>query len=293
VPGYFVHLRQQRGLSERTMYGYYHQLSRFETYLRRIALADLGQLSTLVLNAFITDCGRHLGPRSVREVCSTLKSFLRYLYLEGVLGRDLSLAVEAPRQYRLAKVPRSISWGDVQRMLDVVDRRATVGLRDYAILLLLVTYGLRAREVAALTLDNIDWKRERLHVSDRKAGHSTTYPLSPTVGDAIVDYLKNGRPHTASRVLFIQSHAPYGPADYVCVSQRAQFYLRKAGIKVHRPGSHTLRHTCVQRLLDARLSLKSIGDYIGHRSAASTRVYSKVDLETLREIALGDGEAVL
>ncbi len=293
APGYFEHLRKQRGLSERTLYGYYHQLSRLETYLNKIGLTDLSQLSPLIVNTFVTDAGQRLGPRSVREMCTTSKSFLRYLYREGQLPRDLSPAIEIPRQYRLARVPRAISWSDVQCMLDVVDRRTAGGRRDYAILLLLITYGLRAREVAALTLDDLDWKRERFHVPDRKAGHSTTYPLSPAVGDAIVDYLKAGRPPTSSRVLFFETRAPYGPVTYVCVSNRATHYLRKAGIQVRRPGSHTLRHSCVQRLLDARLPLKTIGDYVGHRSAASTRVYSKVDIDALRETALGDGEAVL
>jgi integrase len=178
-------------------------------------------------------------------------------------------------------------------MLETADRRKPVGKRDYAILLLLVTYGLRAREVAALTLDDIDWRNERLKVLERKADHSTTYPLSSVVGDAILDYLSKGRPETSDRHVFFRAIAPYAPLTFSAVSACASRYLRKAGIAVSRPGSHTLRHTCVQRLVDAQFSLKMIGDYVGHRSAASTEIYAKVDIETLREVALGNGEEVL
>ena len=164
---------------------------------------------------------------------------------------------------------------------------------DYAILLLLVTYGLRAREIAALTLDDIDWKNERLRVPERKAGHSTAYPLSAVVGNAILEYLRHDRPETCERALFFSVHAPVAPLTWQAVSCRASRYLHRAGIPVARPGSHTLRHTCVQRLVDQRFSLKAIGDYVGHRSPDSTRIYSKVDVEALREVAIGLGEDLL
>ena len=175
-------------------------------------------------------------------------------------------------------------------MLNVVDRRTIVGKRDYALLLLLVTYGLRACEVAGLKLEDIDWRRERLLVSERKAGHNTAYPLSSVVGEAIVDYLKYGRPETSERHIFFRIMAPRVPLTSSAISQRVTYYLHKAGIKVGRPGSHTLRHTCVQRLVDAEFSFKAIGDYVGHASPSSTRVYTKVAVEALREVALGHGE---
>jgi integrase/recombinase XerD len=144
-----------------------------------------------------------------------------------------------------------------------------------------------------LTLDDIDWKRERLAVPERKAGHSTAFPLSASAGEALVDYLRNGRPQTGSRCVFFRAVAPVEPLGPAAVSSRARHYLLKAGIGVPRPGSHTLRHTCVQRLVDADFSLKTIGDFVGHRSARSTEIYTKVAVEQLRQIALGDGEEVL
>jgi integrase len=209
------------------------------------------------------------------------------------MTRDLAKAIESPRRYRLSNLPRSIAWPQVEQMLQSVDRRSVVGKRDYAILLLLVTYGLRSREIGALTLDDIDWKHDRLDVRARKAGHSTAYPLAPIVGEAILDYLKQGRPETTQRALFIGAYAPYTPLSRVAVSLRAKYYLRKAGITVSRPGSHTLRHSCVQRLVDSGFSLKTIGDFVGHRSPDSTKVYAKVNIEALRTVALGNGEEIL
>ena len=154
-----------------------------------------------------------------------LRVFLRYVFRQKLIAQDLSQIVEGPKEYRLSSIPRSISWTEVERMLGAVDRRSVVGTRDYAILLLLVTYGLRGREVAALTLDDLDWEHGRLKVPERKAGHSTAYPLSPIVGEAIIDYLKHGRPQKADRHLFYRVMAPFNPMTYGAVSTRASYYL--------------------------------------------------------------------
>lgn len=262
-------------------------------FLARVG-AHVGELSPALLSAFVTErSGAGLAKTTVRECCGVLRVFLRYAHRGDVLGRDLSDVVEWPQAYRLSTVPRSITWAEVERVLAGVDRRTPCGKRDYAILLLLVIYGLRGREVAALTLDDIDWRRERLSVPERKAGHSTAYPLSPPVGEAIADYLRQGRPPTPDRHVFMRAVAPVEPLGAAAVSGCARRYLLAAGVEVPRPGSHTLRHTCVQRLVDAEFSLKEIGDFVGHRSAASTEIYAKVAVESLREVALGDGEDVL
>ena len=218
--------------------------------------------------------------------------FLRYCHRERILSEDLSAAVEMPQSYRLADIPRAITWEQVRIMLQAVDRRTVRGRRDYAILLLLVTYGLRAHEVVKLTLDDFDWQQERFQVPARKAGHWSAYPLANVVAEAIIDYLQHGRPQTTDRHLFFRVLAPHRPITNAAVSSSVADYLRKAGIHVHRPGAHTLRHTCVQRLIDAEFPLKTIGDYIGHRSPQSTEIYSKVALSALREVAQGDGEAL-
>ena len=290
VPGFFQFLRLERGLRESSLCHYEHYLNRFETYLSRLGLESLADLTPLVLSAFVIESATTLSKTSMTGLCSSLRVFLRYLHQEDLTAEDLSSAIESPRRYRLAQIPRSIAWDEVRRMLEAVDRRSALGKRDYAILLLLVTYGLRGCEVAAMTLDDIDWKRERLLVPERKAGHTTAYPLATVVGTAILDYLQHGRPETADRHLFLRACAPRQPLTAAGISCRANRYLRKAGIEVARPGSHTLRHTCVQRLVDADFSFKTIGDYVAHRSPDSTQIYTKVAVEALREIALGHGE---
>jgi site-specific recombinase XerD len=293
APGFWTYLRQERGLREATITAYLHSVRRLEKYLTHIDLHALSAVSPAVLSAFVTESSQELGKASVRVLCSHLRMFVGYLYREELMVRDLRPAVAAPRTYRLADLPRSISWEEVGRLLEGVDRRTPMGKRDYAILLLLVTYGLRAREIAALTLDDLDWYRDRLRVPERKAGHSTAYPLSPLVGEALVAYLQHGRPQTSERTLFFQVHAPYAPITAVAISQLSKSHLCKAGIAVPRAGSHTLRHTCVQRLVDAGFDLKTIGDYVGHSSPSATTVYTKVDVEALRQVALGDGEEVV
>jgi integrase/recombinase XerD len=294
VAGFFEFLAMGRGLRPASVRQYLHHLRRFEAYLSRVGIRELYELSPAVLSAFIAERSANgLSKTTLSNCCGVLRVFLRYAYREGVIGSDLSKAVEWPQVYRLSSIPRSISWIEVGRVLAGVDRRTACGKRDYAILLLLVTYGLRGREVAAMTLDDIDWKRERLAVPERKAGHSTAFPLSKTVGEAIVDYLQHGRPKTTDRHVFFRSAAPLRPIGSAAVSACATRCLLRAGVQVPRPGSHTLRHTLVQRLVDFDFGLKEIGDFVGHRSPQSTQIYGKVAVESLRQVALGDGEEVL
>lgn len=291
VPGFFGYLREERGLRESTVGHYRHYLQKFEDYLTRIEFSDFRGLSPVLLSSFVAETGRPMCKTERLSLCSHLRVFVRYLWREGHTESDLSGTIESPKIYRLSKIPRSITWDEVRRMLATVDQRTPVGKRDYPILLLLVAYGLRAREVAELTLDDIDWERERLLVPERKEGHSTAYPLSSVVGNAIIEYLKV-RPKTDDRHLFFRALAPYRPYTYSGISSRVSHYLHLAGVPVSRPGSHTLRHTCVQRLVDTGFSLKVIGDYVGHRRADSTEIYTKLSIEDLREIALGNEEEV-
>src|SRR5674476_233651 len=188
------------------------------------------------VEAFVAErvdrAGSGLAKSTVRGSAGALRVFLRYAHRQGVLAGDLSAAVGWPQVYRLSNIPRSISWADVNRVLACVERRTEAGRRDYAILLLLVTYGLRGREVAALTLDDIDWKRERLAIPERKAGHSTAFPLSAVVGEALLDYLQHGRPETSDRQVFFRAVAPRQPIGAAAVSSLARHYLLKADVDV-------------------------------------------------------------
>ncbi len=267
APGFFSYLQEERGLRLASMRHYYHYLRLFQKYLTKIELHNIGELSPVILSAFVIDSGRYLSKSTLSGLCVSLRVFLLYLHQERIVSTNLSFHIEGPQKYALSNIPRSISWDDVRCMLEAVDRRLPVGKRDYAILLLLVTYGLRAREVAVLTLDNIDWKRERIRIPERKAGHSSAYPLTPLVGEAILAYLQV-RPSIPSRNVFCRVVAPNKQLTHSAISGRASHYLHKAGVQVARAGSHTLRHTCVQHLVDETYRL---GDYIGHRSPLQPR----------------------
>ncbi len=293
LPGFFEYLLCERGLRPTSLHGYGCCLRSFERYLGRVGVKQLVELSPALISMFVAERSAVLATASVGLLCGALRGFLSYAYRQGVLAGDLSKTVERPRSYRLSDIPRSISPAEVSQVLACVDRSSTRGKRDFAALLLLATYGLRSREIAALTLDHIDWGRERLSVPARKGGHSTAFPLSSSVGEALVDYLQHGRPQSAERRVFFMAFAPVRPISHTAVSKLATKYLLKAGIQVPRPGSHTLRHSCVQRLVDADFSLKTIGDFVGHRSPKTTEIYTKVAVESLREVALGDGEEVL
>ena len=151
APGFFTYLVDERGLRPGSLKLYGHHLRQFAAYLDSIGLHDLRHLSPPVLSGFVIDLSRHVAWGSVRNACGILHVFLGYLHRERILPTDLGPAVEPPQTYRLDKIPRSITWEEVRRLLEAIDRRTPTGRRDYAIMLLLVTYGLRAREVAALS----------------------------------------------------------------------------------------------------------------------------------------------
>jgi site-specific recombinase XerD len=241
APGFADYLRSERGLRICTIERHGHYLRKLQAFLGRNG-ACAASLSPPLLAAFIIEHSQGQARTTRRDMCGTLRIFLRYCHRDRIIDRDLSVTVQPPQVHRLADVPRAITWDEVRQMLDCVDRRAAMGRRDYAMLLLLVTYGLRASEVAKLTLDDIDWQHERLNIPQRKAGHWSTYPLAGVVAEAIIDYLKSARPTTTDRHVFFRAVAPCRPITTAAITLAVTKYLQRAGVEVHRPGAHTLRH---------------------------------------------------
>lgn len=183
-----------------------------------------------MLDGFIAERRARISAQSLGVPCTVLRVFLRYLFRQRIICRNLSTLVEGPRKYTLSDVPRSIGAADVERMLSAVERRSLVGCRDYAMLMLLVVFGLRAREVAALTLDDFDWRGNKLHVRGRKAGHADVYPLAPEVGEAVLDYLRRARPMTRERRVFFRVTAPRIAVTHRTVFRQVRVYLVPAPI---------------------------------------------------------------
>ena len=291
VSEYEQFLRDHRGVGEGRVRLTQAVCEAFLAYAATSETTVLKSMPAETVHGFIRHEGEHYSRRSMHGRCSVLRGFLAHLHRRGHTTTDLSPFVLAPRTYVREGCPRFLTASEVRAVQSSVDRRRRIGKRDYAILLLLATYGLRGIEVARLRLDDIDWRGQMLHIRERKAGNGTSYPLSTSVGEAILSYLKRGRPESRSRNVFLISVAPYGPIKSISTIVKRR--IGRAGVRIDRPGTHTFRYSCAQRLLQKGFPMKVIGDYLGHRSVNTTRGYTRIAVEELREVALGDGEALV
>lgn len=237
------------------------------------------------IDAFVDGMFDRLSRSTVADQCSSLRGFLRFLRATGRVRHDLSTAVVGPRVHVSARPPRAVPWDDIQRILHGVSRRDRREIRDYAILLLLASYGLGAAEVARLRLDDIDWTSKVLRVHRPKTGVPTELPLLPPVARALASYLRRGRPQSATaRSVFITFSMPYRSITAGAVRHQVRKYALRAGIAAI--GGHVFRHSHATRQIDLGASPKVVGDILGHRRPSSTSVYVRVALRRLRAIAL-------
>jgi integrase len=220
-------------------------------------------------------------------MCWSLRAFLRYLHHRGLNARPLADCIPSTRRWKLATLPTYLSAAQVRKALDGCDRETVMGRRDYAILLLLAKLGLRAGEVATLTLDDIDWRASEILVR-AKGRQRARMPIPPDVGAAIVAYLRNGRPKSSCRRLFVRTLAPrVGFASGCAITMIARTALDRVGIEgcAHR-GAHIFRHSLATELLRSGATLSEIGQLLRHESHDTTRIYAKVDIDALRTLSL-------
>jgi integrase/recombinase XerD len=243
---------------------------------------ELAELTAGDVGAFVVAQSARRS-RSIKRMVSALRSFLGFVYLEGSIDRPLSQAVPSPPGWTLTGLPKFLQQGQVAGLLDCCDLNTAIGRRDLAILTLLARLGLRAGEVAALGLDDIDWRRGELVVGG-KGNRIDRLPLPADVGARIVDYLRDGRPSTAEgRSVFIRAQAPHRSLSSTGVTTVVAAAGRRAGLGTI--GAHRLRHSVATAMLGAGGSLGEIGDVLRHRRAMTTAIYAKVDLEALRTLA--------
>jgi site-specific recombinase XerD len=217
---------------------------------------------------------------------TALRSFFRFLFLHGQTECDLAGAVPAVPQWRLAEVPKYLSPEDVEQVVRVCQRDSAVARRDHALLLLLARLGLRASEVIALELDDVDWRAGVLKVRG-KGGQHDCLPLPADVGEAIATYLRHHRPPCTTRRLFIRTRAPHrGFAHPSSISTIVCRALKKAGLQPGCMGAHVLRHSLATGMLRCGASLDEIGEVLRHRLPSTTEIYAKVDIRGLRSLAL-------
>jgi integrase/recombinase XerD len=249
---------------------------------------NLGAMAVADIDAYVQWRARSLQQRSSKKALAVhLRNFLRYLHSSGRI-RDLACAVLGPKLYVHEGIPSALRPEEIEKVLRSAQQdRSPIGLRDYAILTLLSTYGLRAGEITALLLEDIDWTHDRLRIHHSKTGVHSELPLLRAPGEAILDYLREGRPKTTQREVFLRACAPYRALHGSSLHSVLEPRLHAAGVVPQgKRGPHAFRHAKAASLLRSAVPLKVIGDVLAHRSATSTMAYLKLDVEQLRGIAL-------
>lgn len=290
IASYCRHLQDTRGLAAATVTNHGATVRKFLVYL-----ADLGDdplevrlrgLDLGAIEGFLEIVSRRLSRHSLQHTVGHLRSFLRFLATQGLTPISLDDGIDTPRVYRGERLVRALPWETVLALLRSIDRSTPMGQRDYAMLLLAVTYGLRTCEIVSLQLDDISWREERLRVPRSKVRTPLVLPLTTEVGAAILAYLRGGRPASTFREIFLRVRAPAGTLKPTAVTEVFQGWVRRSGLPIPFQGPHCLRHSLALHLLRQGTSLKTIGDLLGHHSAESTCVYLRLHVEDLREVAL-------
>lgn len=246
---------------------------------------DLGQLTLPIVDEYLKFKGSSCGRCTIANYVSQLKSFFVYCEANGRYQGSIAKFLKGPRIYSFENIPQGPSWDSVKQLLAEPDLRTKRGLRDRAIMLLLAVYGLRSSEVVGLKLDDIDWAKDTVKVYRSKNRRHQDFPLATEVGEAIVAYLEKARPRSVQREIFLTMRTPIGPLLPSSLGNITKKYYEQAKIKALHMGPHSLRHACATNLLRNNLSLKEIGDHLGHRGARSAQTYAKVELSSLRQVA--------
>lgn len=261
-------------------------ISFFQSLEKKQPPVTLSELTGTHVEDFVMEESKSLGADQRLRVRSTIKSLVEYLRSEKKIPSSCIPYLPKRRSYAMATIPWTISWSDIERVVSKTDRTTAVGRRNYALLMLLKTYGLRSGEVVGLRIEDINWRQEVIHIRQNKTKRSLELPLVTEVADALIDYLRHGRPQTTYREIFIKCFAPYKPISNACLYYLVRMAFVRAGIKAEHSGPCSIRHALATSLLRQGRSLKEIGDLFGHRKPETTMIYCKLGVEDLRKVAL-------
>lgn len=283
---YAAYRKAHNGTAETTLSRDLDTARRFLQHLRehRRALKRIGLQD---IDTFVQATAARVSTSTVTDTCSSLRAFLRFLQTSGRLNSDLANGVMAPRFRVSERPPRTLPWCDVKRILRAVRGSDPTGKRDYAMLLLLTTYGLGAAEVLALRLEDLDWRAGVLRTSRPKTKVGIELPLLSAVARALTAYLRLERPSANGiRRVFLSRRMPYAPITSSAIRHRIRLYAKRAGVSARMLGAHIFRHTHASRQIDAGANLKVVSEILGHRSSSSTSVYVRVAIRRLRGVGL-------
>lgn len=276
--------RVHGGLRPKTISKYQHYILKLGRFLESRGRCTIQEATLADLDAFLLRY-RPRGVRGIQAKASTLRSFFRYLHLNGDLSCDLAGKILSPRRFRDDRWPKYLPWSKVRQLLASVDRSTPVGKRDFAILTLLACHGLRAREAARLRIADLDWEGRSFLLRERKNGASARVPMSEESTQALRDYLAV-RPECAQPEIFVAAQAPVRPLSSDGVGAVARTHLfRCFGRLPHRGGAYALRHSFAKALLDRGARLSDIGAMLGHKSLRSTLIYTRIATQDMREVA--------
>ena len=280
------YLRDECELSETTIQRACRQVGSFLEALRqKVARNRFKALSAETVESYIK---HHL--KSSREnlasLTGSLRRFFRYCASHGYTRADFSGLLPAVRYYRHASLPKGMEDSALERVLNAIPKESPTGIRDYAIVVLMMAYGIRGISAAELLLDDIDWQHSRIRIRAKKGGKEVVLPLMKAVGEAIIGYLRHRFSETPFREVFLGTKAPFRPLSSLAISGIVRRYMEKAGVKPPGGGSATLRHSWAIRALAHDTSIKSIADVLGHRYIDTTFIYAKADLKALREVVM-------
>jgi site-specific recombinase XerD len=279
------YLRHERGLIQASADNYIRTARRFLSECFGNEPLALNELDPKQVVRFMARRSKGMGPRSLQLMAIALRSFFRFLYQRGELVRDLAAAVPKVANWRLSELPKFLEPEHIERLLKACPQDTPLGQRDYAILLLLARLGLRPGEVAHLELDDIDWERGEITVRGKSAWHARL-PIPWDVGEALARYLGQSRHRCPSRRVFLRMMAPRkGFADSTAIGEVVERALARAGLPV-RKRSYLLRHGLATRMLRGGASLAEIGEILRHKLPSTTEIYAKVDVASLRALAL-------
>jgi len=282
---YAQYRRSQCGVADSTLTRDLHIARVFLCLLRRTG-RSVQRATVADLDAFVTHQTQQVSTRTVVDRCSALRSFLRFLRITGRTRRDLVGFVMAPR-FRADRPPRALPWADVRRILRAVPQKTPPGKRDFAMLLMMATYGFGAAEVLQLSLEGVDWKNKVLRVRRPKTGRVIELPLLPPIARALATYIRDERPSpTPLRRIFVSTRLPYDPLTSSAIRHRIHDYARRVGIEAAVIGAHAFRHSHATRQINAGANPNVVGDILGHRRPSSTSVYVRVAIRRLRVVAL-------
>lgn len=296
VRRFMEYLRKDRGAADSSCDSCRRRVRHFLKFLgfdrHKMALKTL---TLATVNRYLCSVSGQYQRKTMQHVVGSVRGFLRFLFMRRIIHQPLHAQIDTVRTYQDEHLPYPVQWSELQQVLGRIDRSTPLGLRDYAVLLIAATYGMRASDVANLTLDNVDWRERTIEIVQCKTRQPLSLPLTDEVGTALSDYLRRARPTSSYRQIFLRSLAPIVPLSLPGISNTLRRASQTAGVTLKAAGFRCFRHALALRLLREGASIKDISDIFGHRNTTSTATYLRLDVEDLRQVALpvprqGNGE---